>query len=187
MLMKKDKKPVFNLGNSILTNIDLARVLREARQVDDFFLQNELRAKGKPSKMLKTTRIIEDLATENDLSILEPAHRKLLIKQLEIISEHAPVVHFSFPTEPSRHALSSISRWLRQNINHYALVQVGLEPQIGIGCVVRTDNKIFDCSLKNRLKDKKSILKDSLKQFSTVTASSDTAQAQPEQNNQEQK
>lgn len=168
--MKNNKKPAFSLGKNILTDVDLARVLRELRQVDDYFHQSELRTKGKPSKILKTSRIIEDIAIENNLSILESKHRKLLIKQLELINEHAPIVHFSFPTEPSRQALANLSRWLRQSINHYALVQVGLEPQIGIGCVVRTDNKIFDCSLKNRLKEKKSVLKDSLRQFSSISA-----------------
>lgn len=157
--MEKRSKPAFKLSNWVLTSTDLSRAVREIRQIDEYFHQDSLRAKGQPTTIPKVGRAIEELAQDNGLSILEARDRKLLLSQLEIIDEHAPVVNFSFPSEPSRSALETIVGWLRGNINHYCLVRIGLEPTIGIGCVVRTENKIFDCSLKNRLQEKKVLLK----------------------------
>lgn len=161
--MDKQKQPVFKLSERILTNIDLSRAIRELKQLDDYFHQSKLRGSGTPASVLKAGRTVEDLAKDNNLSILEAKDRKLLIKQLEVIQLHAPVVHFSFPSEPSRKALFSIVGWLRAKVNHYCIVIVGLEPAIGIGCIVRTENKILDLSLKNRLKENKVLLKESIK------------------------
>ncbi|OGL30576.1 hypothetical protein A3F37_01765 [Candidatus Saccharibacteria bacterium RIFCSPHIGHO2_12_FULL_41_12] len=157
--MNKKEQPVFKLSDRILTNIDLARAIRQTKQLDDYFHQNNLRGGGQPTAISKAGRVVEDLARDNNLSILEKKDRKLLLKQLAVIQEHAPVVHFSFPSEPSRGALANIVGWLRNNVNFYCLVSVGLEPIIGIGCIVRTENKIFDCSLKNRLNGNKDLLK----------------------------
>lgn len=164
--MEKHSKPAFKLSNWVLTSTDLSRTIRDIKQLDEYFHQAKLRGKGQSSAIPKVSRAVEELAQDNKLSILEAKDRQLLLKQLEIIDEHAPMVHFSFPSEPSRSSLETIVGWLRANINHYSLVRIGLEPTIGIGCVVRTENKIFDCSLKNRLKEKKVLLKQGIEKVS---------------------
>lgn len=140
----------------------MATVIRELKQLDEDSYQNKLRGSEKSTSTLKAGRVLEDLARDNDLSVLEAKDRKLLVRQLQILKEQAPVVHFSFPSEPSRGALDKIVDWLRNNINHHCLVGVGLEPSINIGFMVRTQNKIIDCSLKNSLKDNKTLLQQSL-------------------------
>jgi hypothetical protein len=153
------QQPAFILGNRILTVVDLDRALRDLKDLDDALRQNDLRAAGMPTSITKTNRTLEDLARDNQLSLLDTSSRDLLVKQLIIIRRHAPIVHMSFPSEPSRKALDTIAAWLRRNVDHYALVQVGLEPVIGIGCIVRTQNKIIDCSLKHAFRDNKVALK----------------------------
>jgi F0F1-type ATP synthase delta subunit len=48
--------------------------------------------------------------------------------------------------------------WLRANIHPQALVQVGLQPNIAAGCVVRTANKQFDLSLRQSFAKHKDLL-----------------------------
>jgi hypothetical protein len=161
--------PAFFLGQHIMTVVDLDRAIRDLRDLDDSFRQHELRSPGEPTIISKINRTLEDLARDNNLTLLDPTHRDVLIKQLQIIREHAPVVHMSFPSEPSRKALDTITTWFRVNVDPYMLLQVGLEPVIGIGCIVRTTNKIIDCSLKHTFKEKKHLLKKFVAPKSTNT------------------
>ena len=48
--------------------------------------------------------------------------------------------------------------WIRQQIHPYTLLQVGLHPSIGAGCIVRTTNKFFDFSLRHRFSDQRMLL-----------------------------
>jgi F0F1-type ATP synthase delta subunit len=61
------------------------------------------------------------------------------------------LLHISFAAEPSTQALEKILVWFRANIHPQALLQVGLQPTIAAGCVLRTPNKVFDMSLRNHL------------------------------------
>jgi F0F1-type ATP synthase delta subunit len=56
-------------------------------------------------------------------------------------------------------ALEKILLWLRQNVHPQVLLQVGLQPAIAAGCVLRTTNKIFDMSLKAHLSQQTDYLK----------------------------
>ena len=57
-------------------------------------------------------------------------------------------MHISFAAEPSVKALETILVWLRDNIHPKVLLQVGLQPAVAAGCVLRTPNKVFDMSLR---------------------------------------
>jgi F0F1-type ATP synthase delta subunit len=53
--------------------------------------------------------------------------------------------------------------WLRQNIDSQVLVQVGLQPAIAAGCVVRTRNRQFDLSLGQNFKRQRAVLAEQLR------------------------
>jgi F0F1-type ATP synthase delta subunit len=72
--------------------------------------------------------------------------------------ENAPSFHVSFAVEPSPRALEKILVWLRENIHPQVLVQVGLQPAIAAGCVMRAANKVFDMSLRSNLKEQSGYL-----------------------------
>jgi hypothetical protein len=67
---------------------------------------------------------------------------------LKSLSANAPVMHVSFSVDPPGPYVQKIVFWFRHNIRGDILVRVGLQPNIGAGCVVRTTNKSFDFSLK---------------------------------------
>ena len=67
-------------------------------------------------------------------------------------------MHISFSADPSPLFTQKLIAWLRSEIHPLVLLQIGLQPNMGAGCVVRTSNKYFDFSLRDRFKSKGEML-----------------------------
>jgi F0F1-type ATP synthase delta subunit len=146
------------LPNSLVSQVDVARILRELNSLEDFFVGAKARKAGTPVQPPRLTRILDQLARDNKINLLEEDQRKNLIKQLNEVLEKAPLMQISFASEPSPKSLEVILTWLRTNIHPMTLLQVGLQPNIAAGCVLRTPNKVFDLSMRSYLKKQESYL-----------------------------
>lgn len=134
---------------------DVSRLHREVIALSEYLKQAALRTPGSAAvKLPKTSRLLDELIIDNKLNLLDGPTREHLIGFLADLAEHAPIVHLSFAADPSSAFLQKIVLWLRQNINASILVQVGLQPTIAVGCVLRTTNKYFDLSLRRRLAER---------------------------------
>lgn len=129
---------------------DVNRVLLELRQLSEYMEQESLR-KTSELKLPKTTASLDELSRANKASLLDAEDREHLQKFLVSLQQHAPVLHISFASEPSQEFTTKIVQWLRSNVSRYVLVQIGLQPSIAGGCVVRSTNKIFDFSLRRHM------------------------------------
>ena len=148
----------FKLTPAIVTPLDLGRVIREAEKLDDYLLQSALRGHQTADSLPKVTRMLEEIAELNGLSLLDGTHRKHLIGNLRGIRANSRKIHISFAVEPSPAVMQKIVAWFRQNIEDDLIVEVGIQPTISVGCVIRTTNKVFDMSLRNRFSDSKNLL-----------------------------
>jgi F0F1-type ATP synthase delta subunit len=86
----------------------------------------------------------------------------------------------SFSAEPSTVFMQKMTDYVRQNIHPQALLQVGLQPNIGAGFMLRTTNKYYDFSLRSVLKTKHDELMHNLRSVqadSTGTESKEEATA----------
>lgn len=137
---------------------DITRLLRELKGLDDFFVATKARKSGTSMQPPRLTRLLDEMARENRINLLETQERTKLEDQLEQLQKSAPMLHLSFAAEPSPKALERILIWLRENIDAHALVRVGLQPSIAAGCVLRTPNKIFDMSLRAHLEKQEDYL-----------------------------
>jgi F0F1-type ATP synthase delta subunit len=137
---------------SIVSKADIARILREINTLDDFFVSANARQAGSSPQIPRVSTLLEVVARENQYNLLEEKNRAELIAKLQQVAEYSPLLHISFATEPSPKALERILQWFRQNIHSCALLQVGLQPTIAAGCILRTPNKIFDMSMREYLK-----------------------------------
>ncbi len=146
------------ISNNVVSPADISRLLREMNSLDDFFVSAKARQTGTTMQLPKLTRILNQLAQDNRVNLIEAADRKKLTAALEQISETGPTVHISFATEPSPRALERLVVWVRTNIHPQALIQVGLQPSIAAGCYLRTPNKAFDMSLRASLHRSEPIL-----------------------------
>jgi F0F1-type ATP synthase delta subunit len=143
---------------SVISQVDVARILRELNNLNDFFISATARKSGTPMQSPPLTRLLDQLARDNNYNLLDADHRQKLQAGLNVIIGKAPLVHISFAAEPAPKALEQILSWLRGNIHPLLLVQVGLQPTIAAGCVLRTPNKVFDMSLRSYIKTQEPFL-----------------------------
>jgi F0F1-type ATP synthase delta subunit len=150
------------LPNGLTGRADAARLTRELNGLNDFFAGAKTRQAGSPVAMPRVSRLLQELAALNGLNLLDEPGRKQLQTQLAEIYEKAPSMHISFAVEPSPKALEQILIWMRQNIHPQSLLQVGLQPAIAAGCMLRTTNKVFDMSLRTHLRKQSQYLSELL-------------------------
>jgi hypothetical protein len=143
---------------SVLNKGDILRLMREINSMDDFFITAQARQPGTPIQPPKTSRMLDQLAHDNGLNLIDTTQRQNLYKNLEYLSQNAPGLHISFANEPTPKAIEPLLVWLRENIHPQILLQVGYRPAIAAGCVLRTPNKIFDMSLNVHLQKQVPVL-----------------------------
>jgi hypothetical protein len=146
----------------VVSRIDVLRLLREIEAVDEFLRQAQIREPGTSVKMPKTSRMLDDVINTNKLNILLEEDRKHSLTFIMQIKDKAPVLHISFSADPSPLFTQKIIYWLRRQIHPLALMDTGLRPNIGAGCIVRTNNRYFDFSLHKHFSDQKQLLIQSL-------------------------
>lgn len=138
--------------------IDLARIIRELDVLSQSLQQASIRTPGENVQLPKTSKLLEEVAALNKVSLLDSNQREQFLDLLKSIKNHAPVIHIAFATEPSSQFVSKITSWMRSNISPIILVDVGLQPAITAGCTVRTTNKVFDMSLRHRFAESRGVL-----------------------------
>jgi F0F1-type ATP synthase delta subunit len=146
------------LPTLIFGPVEIHRLLRELEALEEFMTQANIREKGKQPALPKTSRLLEGLAGNNGFNLLLAEDRTKLTKFLQLIETKAPVIHISFAADPSSAFAAKIVAWLRTNIHPYALLHLGLQPSIAAGCIVRTNSRSFDFSLRNRFHDQRPLL-----------------------------
>jgi len=153
--MADSEKRGFILPVSIVSPTDVSRVSREIETIDVFFRQAAIRQSGQQESIPRASKLLDKLVTENQLNLLQEDHRRFIQDSMKVLHSSAPVLHMSFSVDPPGQYVQRIVAWLRKNVHAQALVTVGLQPNIGAGCVIRTTNKIFDFSLREYFKDKR--------------------------------
>lgn len=150
-----DEKKHLILPMSVVSPTDIARLLRELDNLDEFFRQDSIRHDGEAAlETPRYSRLLDELLVTNKVDLLDAQQREKLVTAIRLLEQKAPVLHISFSVDPPGPYIQKIVSWLRESIHPFVLVRVGLQPNIGAGCVVRTTNKSFDFSLR-RFFDKK--------------------------------
>lgn len=139
----------------IVSPTDIARLTREIEGIDNFFRDQKIRNGGETNAMPRLSKLMDQLAVENKINLLVDVDRAKVLTILEQLHKSAPILHISFSVDPPGAYVQKVVAWLRGNVHQYALVTVGLQPNIGAGCVVRTTNKMFDFSLREFFAEKR--------------------------------
>jgi len=153
-----EPKKIVSLPNFMTGPVDVSRLTREAETIDDSLHQLKLRKSGTTVKMPKTSQLMDKLIRYYNLNMLHEKDRQELNKYLTHVKTNSPRIHMSFSSDASPIFLEEIVEWLRKNIHPEILLSVGLQPTIGVGCIVRTNNKYFDFSINQNIKKSRGIL-----------------------------
>ena len=150
------------LPELVVSPADLSRLVRELETIDSAINDRRLRKKGDSAQMLKASQLLDQTISLNKLNLLQKQDREQLAQFLQTVQTKAPVLHMSFSADPSAAFLSRLMVWLRQEIHPHVLLNVGLQPTIGAGCILRTTNKYFDFSLRQHFAKKRMLLLEQL-------------------------
>lgn len=140
------------------SSVDIGRLIREMENIDEAFLQMNLRKSDKQTKLPQTSWLLDKIVADNQLNLLKGEDREALKTFLYRVKSTSPVLHMSFSADPSPRFLERLVTWLRSEIHPFVLLNVGLQPNIGAGCILRTTNHYFDMSLKNDFMSKRALL-----------------------------
>lgn len=151
-----------HLPTSIVSTSDVRRIHRQLDSLEDTIRAVRLRTNSPVSKLPRTSRALEEFASTNRLNLLLPDDRHHAAVFIDYIMKKAPVLRISFASEPTRRFTTELMVWLRQHFDPEMLVEIGREPAIAAGCVVRTSSKVFDFSLLEHMTAQRQLLADKL-------------------------
>ena len=151
------------LPNQIITKSDVSRLNREVEELEDFFSKSGLSGGVTPNTLPHASLQLTALVDENKLNLIHDEDRLKIGNFLKDIYANAPVVHASFATDPKPDFLMRIVSWFREQAHPNVLLQVGLQPGLAAGCIIRTTNKYFDFSFKKHFDKNKDKLRASLR------------------------
>jgi hypothetical protein len=147
---------------TVSSRSDVGRLLRDVEALDDFMHQTTIRSPGTSLKLPKSSRLLDELSSSNQLNMLRAEDRQRIKIFLTVVKAKAPVLHMSFSADPSPLFLERLMTYVRREIHPLALVHTGLQPTIGAGCILRTTNKYFDFSLRQRFLAQRELLLEKL-------------------------
>lgn len=153
---------------SVTSPTDLGRLLRELETLDNSLMQYDLKGQTGSVKMPKTSLLLDSVIDANKLDLVVPEQRKNIIKFLQDAKAHAPVLHISFGADPAPAFVTKLMTWLRREIHPQVLLTIGLQPNIGAGCLVRSTNKYFDFSLRENFTKNRELLMSKLREVNSA-------------------
>lgn len=146
------------LPEQLISSVDLSRTIRELEALDESLRQAGLRKPGEPTVLTRSSVTLEDLARINGIQLTDKTQREQLLKLVRAFQKHAPRIHMSLATEPSGAFTKKVTIWLRKNVHPLALLEIGLQPTLAAGCILRTNNRVFDMSLRHRFAENRGLL-----------------------------
>lgn len=170
-------KTITGLPLSVVSPVDVGRLIRELEGLDNAILEQGLR--GQTPAVPAMTHLMSQTVEMNKINLLDESDRKLLTQLLVSVREKAPVLHISFSADPTPAFVEKIMAYLRREIHPLVLMTAGLQPNIGAGCIVRSTNKYFDCSLRQNFLNKRELLMDNLRQVDVAAPAPVPAAAAP--------
>lgn len=150
----------FVLPPSVVTRVDISRLVREMEQLENDLTTIAVRSKSGVTN--NTQPILSDQMSDflgaNHLQIGPSQQRAQLIKQLRLLKDNVPNIHMTFASTADNDSLQQIVAWLRQKIHPQATILVGLQPSLIGGAYIRTPNHVHDLSLRAQLAKSRHLL-----------------------------
>lgn len=150
----------FVLPPSVVSKLDVSRLLTEAERIDNELTQAAARDRvgaGSDGQPAASERLA-DFLQANDLQLDDAYQRADIIKQLHLLKDKAPIIHMTFAVEADLESLGQLAQWLRESVHPQAIIATGLQPALVAGVYVRTPNHVHDLSLRAKLKNSRDLL-----------------------------
>lgn len=143
----------FVLPEMLYVRSDVNRLLREIEALEE----STHAAKVRPEEQKAPSRLLQQIIDTNVHDGVAPSYQELK-RVLTKLHDSAPVVQLSFAANPTSEFMARIVSWFRSEVHPYVMVQIGLQPSIAAGCVVRTPNQYFDLTMRKHFQQKRDVL-----------------------------
>lgn len=143
------------LPENLVNKKQVAQLLREIEQIQA--TQQGSKVRGDQPVSIEPSPLLQQLVDQNMIDG-KPVPLGNISRALELLQKKAPVVHLSFAVNPEQAFVARIVQWFRSEVSPYVLLQVGLQPTIAAGCIVRTPSKYFDMTMRKRFVEKRDVL-----------------------------
>lgn len=150
-MVPSEEQAVLVLPVSVVSRVDATRLAREVESVGNFLEQQKHHQGRTQIAIPSLSRMLGDVTQQNKLDLAKAADRERLYHFLIELKKDAPMIHMSFAAEPPTLFTAKLITWLRSEIHPLLLLDIGLQPSIAAGCIIRTTNKYFDCSMRQHL------------------------------------
>ena len=157
-LPRQPQMDPIRLPTGVVSTGDARRLRRDLAALEDTLQAIRLRTNAPVAKLPRLSRSLEEFASTNRLNFLLPDDRHHAAVFVDYVLKKAPVMSISFASEATRKFTTELVLWLRANFDSEMLLEIGLEPNIAAGSVVRTTNRVFDFSLIKHLAEKRPML-----------------------------
>lgn len=153
---------------SVMRKQDLIRLIDEFEQLDANLTTYEASSKVQEVGPFeeKHSNTMQQFINENELNIYDHKQRLEVVTWLRQTRRDSLAVHLTFAAEVDQPTLEQMTGWIRSVVGASALIEVGLQPNLIAGVYIRTRNRVFDYSLKARLRQQRNILIDELEALS---------------------
>lgn len=151
----------FVLPPSVVSRVDVSRLVSEVERVDNQLTTNAVRAKVDSATQSRpaVSDQLNDFLQLNTLSIdVGSRVRAELVKQLQLLKQNVPTIHMTFAVAADRESLEQLAQWLRSSVHPQAVISVGLQPGLVAGVYLRTPNHVHDLSLRAKLRGSHDLL-----------------------------
>lgn len=152
----------FILPPSTVSKVDFSRLVHEVEWIDGELTTKTVRSRAGVRKHVEPvlTEQLVDFLQANKIDLLEASSRErtLLVKELRLLKDKAPVIHMTFASAADGESLQQLSAWARESVHPQALITVGLQPALVAGVHVRTTNRVYDFSLRSKLEESRGVL-----------------------------
>lgn len=159
----------FVLPPSVVSKIDISRLVSEFEQVDNALTAIMVRTKAGVAAQQQP--VLSDTLTEflvqNKFKLQSSQDRSDLIKQLRLLKDSVPVIHMTFAVPSDPESLQQLTLWLRTSIHPQAVIAAGYQPALIAGVYLRTPNQVHDLSLRALLTGSRDVL---VKELETLRA-----------------
>lgn len=154
----------FTLPPSVVTKIDVSRLVREVERVDDAMTTSAIRAKagGEGQTMPMLSDQLSEFLNQNKLSLANSKERGDLVKELRLLKDKVPVLTMTFAVTADAESLQKLAEWVRSAVHPQAVIAVGLQPALVAGVYLRTPNHVHDFSVRGALEGRHGLLVEEL-------------------------
>ncbi len=142
----------YKLPEAIATKTQLVNVFKNLEMVLEKNIQNSVRAEegvdfqDLPEVSSALAQIIRDNGIKVDTQSL-----KKLKSWLGDLKHTAPVVRFTFASDPDNETTARLVKWLRAESKREVLIRTSVQPSVAAGCLVHTSSHRYDFSLRQHL------------------------------------